>query len=114
MIILVCGGRDFLNSGLLNSTLNKLHAETPISVLIEGDADGADRMAGAWAIKHGVQVAKCPANWAKYGRKAGPLRNAMMLKLKPDLVLAFPGGKGTANMVTQAQIAGIKTHEVRE
>ena len=50
-----------------------------------------------------------PANWKKHGRAAGPIRNKQMLEeAKPDLVIAFPGGAGTANMVKQAREAGVK------
>ncbi len=49
-----------------------------------------------------------PAEWSKYGRRAGPIRNKQMLDVgKPHLVVAFPGGAGTANMVKQAKAAGV-------
>jgi hypothetical protein len=49
----------------------------------------------------------CNAEWEKYGRLAGPKRNARMLEWKPNLVIAFPGGAGTSNMVKQANAAGV-------
>ena len=57
---------------------------------------------------HGIDVNAKPADWKRHGRAAGPIRNGEMLKDRPDLVVAFPGGKGTANMVTQATNAGIE------
>lgn len=69
---------------------------------------GADRMArkfGAWAD---IPVETFPADWS-LGKKAGPIRNRKMIeKGKPDLVVAFEGGRGTANMVEQARAAGIR------
>ena len=53
---------------------------------------------------NGVVVEEFKADWDKFGRAAGPIRNAQMLREgKPDLVVAFPGGRGTANMVAQAK-----------
>ena len=49
------------------------------------------------------------ADWKRLGRKAGPIRNQRMLvEGKPDLVVAFPGGKGTAGMVTLARNASVE------
>ena len=54
-----------------------------------------------------------PAEWKKHGKAAGPIRNRKMLQDgKPDLVLAFPGGRGTANMVELATDAGIRVMHV--
>ena len=54
-----------------------------------------------------------PADWDTHGRGAGPIRNKQMLEEgKPDLVIAFPGGKGTANMIGQAKEAGIPVREI--
>lgn len=54
-----------------------------------------------------------PANWLKYGRMAGAMRNQQMLdEEEVDLVVAFPGGKGTADMVRRARAAGIEVREV--
>jgi len=48
-----------------------------------------------------------------HGRAAGPVRNAQMLaEGKPDFVVAFPGGRGTADMCKQARARGVKVVEV--
>ena len=114
MRVLVCGGRDFKDQTLLNHTLYQLSRAEIITAIIEGNATGADRMAGYWARKNKIDDIKFPADWNAHGRAAGPIRNAKMLKEgKPDLVLAFPGGRGTADMVRQARAAGVKVVEVR-
>ncbi|CAH2910550.1 MAG: hypothetical protein CPSOU_1806 [uncultured Paraburkholderia sp.] len=107
MKVLVCGGRDYDDDLHVFSTLCAEHRETLISLIIEGGADGADAWAQAWARAFGVQCQTVRADWQKHGRAAGPMRNAQMLTLKPDLVIAFPGGHGTANMVRQAKQAGV-------
>ena len=95
--------------------MDELARRITIDTVIEGDARGADRMAGEWAQCHGVQNLKFRAEWEKLGRKAGPIRNQLMLdEGRPDLVVAFPGGRGTADMVRRARAAGIDVIEATE
>jgi hypothetical protein len=89
--------------------LGGIHASTPIDAVIEGGARGADFLGGCWADMHKVKRVTVPADWATHGNAAGPIRNRRMLTdFKPDLVVAFPGGKGTADMIRQAEAAGVK------
>jgi len=108
MRILITGGRDFIDRELLFDALDRLHAAHGISVLIHGDANGADRLSGEWATARGIRVEAHPADWKKHGRAAGPIRNQKMLEEKPELVIAFPGGRGTADMVRKAKQAGLE------
>lgn len=105
MRILVCGGRDYDDWKTLYAALDAL--EKPCA-LIEGGARGADRLAREWAAANRVPVLTFNAEWETYGRAAGPIRNQrMLMEGKPDIVIAFPGGAGTANMIRQARAAGI-------
>lgn len=114
MRVLVCGGRDFTDRDWLFTELDSMHQTDPISVIIEGRAAGADTLACMWAVARRVSYEHYPADWKTHGRAAGPLRNAKMLSAgRPDLVLAFPGGSGTANMVKQARASGVNTKLVR-
>lgn len=107
--VLVCGGRDFNDALTLGSWLGGIHKDHGISVLIHGGARGADFMAGKFAEWQGIPVKVYPADWDKDGKAAGPIRNARMLaEGKPDLVVAFEGGNGTADMVAKAKRAGVK------
>lgn len=109
MKVLVCGGRDFDNRAFVWSKLDALHAERKFTALMQGGARGADALAAEWGrTKSGIQRYACKADWEKYGRAAGPIRNKRMLEWKPDLVVAFPGGSGTANMVKLATDAGVE------
>lgn len=109
MRILVCGGRDFADSDLLNRTLDQLAKTHFIEAVIEGNGRGADRMAGFWARKHGIDNLKYPPDWDRYGAAAGPMRNQEMIDDgRPDLVIAFPGGRGTQDMIKRALVAGIE------
>jgi len=108
MKVLVCGGRDFKNAEFLYKTLENLHKKNKFTLIIEGNAQGADRLAGCWAEHMNLRNRKFLADWDKYGRTAGHIRNRRMLdEGKPDLVVAFPGGSGTANMIELAWDAGI-------
>lgn len=109
MRVLVCGGRDFDSWKLVHQTLR----EVAPSVVIQGGAAGADRLAAKWADVNGVPLITYPALW-RQGKKAGPIRNEFMLSdSQPDLVVAFPGGKGTADMVRRATAAGVNVVEVK-
>jgi hypothetical protein len=105
---IVCGGRDYADADMAEYLLTWLAP----AAIAHGDARGADRLAHDWAIRHGVVVTRYPADWS-LGRKAGPLRNQHMLEdFKPDFVVAFPGGRGTADMVKRAKEARIATYEL--
>lgn len=112
MRVLICGGRDFANVAFIWSRLDRLHERTPFTAIITGGYRGVDTIAIEWAVtKPGVKRYVCKAEWTKYGRAAGPLRNARMLEWKPDLVVAFPGGDDTADMKAKANAAGIQIEE---
>jgi predicted Rossmann-fold nucleotide-binding protein len=107
MRVLVTGGRDFNDQVLLTETLDRFHSEYGFTVLIHGGARGADKLAGEWAQAKGIQVIACQADWKRFGRGAGVIRNSQLLAEKPELVIAFPGGKGTADMIKKAMAAGL-------
>lgn len=110
MRVLVCGGRQFDDWYLMKRFLDGLHLGSErFSVVIHGCARGADEMAEKWARQADVDFLRFYADWEKDGRAAGPIRNARMLtEGRPDLVIAFPGGKGTADMISRARKAGVK------
>ena len=109
MRVLVCGGRHYCDREFIYRYLDALHKEHPIDVLIEGGAGGTDGIAGQWAVERGINNLIFPADWDKHGKVAGPIRNQRMLdEGKPDLVVAFPGGRGTADMMKRAKAVGVK------
>jgi len=105
MKILVCGGRDFRDYRELFSILCDYVG--PELEIVHGDARGADTGADVFARVYGIKVTPFPAKWDRYGTAAGVIRNKAMLSYGIDLVIAFPGGRGTANMVKQAEKRGI-------
>lgn len=112
MKLLVCGGRNFSDLELLDRSLTAVHRKHGIGLLIHGGATGADRLSGEWAERNGIHSARVDALWKSGGRAAGPERNrAMLVYLLPDAVVAFPGGRGTQNMISQAKAAGVAVWE---
>ncbi len=109
MRVLVCGGRDYRDDAAVFAALDRLHSERGVSCVLAGAASGADHLAAAWAKARAIDLREFPADWKAHGRAAGPLRNRRMLaEGRPDGVVAFPGGRGTADMVKAALDAGLK------
>jgi hypothetical protein len=108
--VLICGSREWTDGAAIRRELERLNG---VVWVIEGGARGADALGEAAALALGIAVRHFPADWQRYGRAAGPIRNQRMLdEGKPDLVLAFHAdlarSKGTADMVRRATKAGIQ------
>jgi hypothetical protein len=116
MRVLVCGSRSFADEQFLWDVLGGMKNSHCVSVVITGMARGADTQAVQWANANGVTLHEYPADWKKHGKKAGVLRNQLMLdECEPDVVLAFVDkpleeSKGTADMVRRATRANVPTY----
>jgi hypothetical protein len=111
--VLVCGGRDYADAGFMFRVLEKIRRQIGIGCIIQGECPfgGADALAKMYALCNGIEHADFPARVVA-GRVLGPERNARMLKDgRPEIVVAFPGGSGTADMTTKALRARIPTWE---
>ena len=114
--VLICGGRDFNDYGLLADTLVGLIGQyDPEDVtIISGHARGADKLGERFANANQCKLLIFPADWDKYKKAAGPIRNQQMIdEGKPDLVVAFQGGRGTQDMIKRAKKHGIEVVEVK-
>lgn len=131
--ILVCGGRDYQDRSRVVLELDRLTIDEGDmmprkgTVIIHGACrTGADRWADEWVVVNWCQFEEYPADWSNierpgavirrrkdgslYDAAAGPFRNQRMIdEGKPDLVVAFPGKDGTADMVRRAAAAGVPT-----
>ena len=112
MRVIICGGRDQHLTRKDRAWLDAFHQRCRLTVVVHGAAAGIDTDAEAWATARGIPTVPMPAHWARHGKAAGPIRNRAMLAVlleRPPFVssalavLAFPGGRGTANMVAQAR-----------
>lgn len=117
MRIIICGGRDFSEAKFIIKWLDEFVSEstigTPKLVANGGCPSGADKWATYWAQIRGWPLAIFPANWKMHGKAGGPIRNRAMLLIKPDFVIAFPGGNGTQDMINAAAKMGIHTIKVK-
>jgi hypothetical protein len=114
LVLLICGTRALPLAGVvrLDIILQAVARARPDTTIVHGAASGVDRWAGRFAKAHGLQVREFPADWEKYGKGAGHIRNQQMLdEGRPHLVYALhtdPGlGKGTRDMVRRARAAGL-------
>ena len=111
--VLVCGGRAFDDRDLFDAVMSEIASRGRLIRVIQGGATGADALAREWCVRWGYRYEHFPADWRRLGPAAGPIRNQEMINVgRPDLVLAFPGGRGTADMVRRAKAAGIEVREI--
>jgi len=108
--LLICGDRNWSDGNAIREVIEKFK---PL-IIIEGECSGADTLARLSAETMGIEVLRFPADWEKYGRAAGPIRNSQMLKEgNPDIVVGFhykiDESKGTKDMLTRAKKAGKPT-----
>ena len=113
MNVLVCGGRDYTDEKRLFDLLDFNRGK--IRMIVHGAAKGADTLAGKWAATRLVPCLRVPAEWEKFGKRAGAVRNRLMLALvEVDLVVAFPGGAGTKMMMELARKDGVRVIDVAD
>lgn len=114
--VIVAGGRDFYDSDLLYSTMDEFLDGLPTDTIVEvvcGEARGADTLGKHWAEDRGLSVKSFPAEWGKYGNKAGPIRNQQMLDYATHLVAFWDQtSRGTLDMITRASKEGMPTEVV--
>jgi hypothetical protein len=119
LYVLVCGGRNYTDQEVVDSVLDNIlrkyeryGQEREDLVILHGAATGADTCAKRWAEKRNIRQRAMPADWSVHGKAAGPKRNEEMANLRPVLCVAFPGGRGTADMVRRCKAKKIRVVEV--
>ncbi len=114
--VLICGSRNWTDKRRIGRYLDTLMDEEGYEAshitIIHGACKGADYHAGMEAKGRGMNVLEFPAKWSSLGLAAGPKRNQQMLdEGKPDRIVAFheniTSSKGTKDMVTRSEIAGL-------
>ncbi len=106
--VIIAGTRTFLDYDLLCSKCDHYFSRIKPTAIICGEACGADRLGKRYAEEHGIPVLSFPAEWDKYGKSAGYIRNQQMA-VHADALIAFWDGesKGTHNMITIAKNKGL-------
>lgn len=110
--VIIAGGRDFSNLQFLtescNAVLKPLMKDNAITV-ISGNAPGADRIGERYAQEKGLKIKRMPANWKKYGKAAGPIRNREMAEQADALIVFWDGSsRGTAHMIDITRKKGLE------
>ncbi len=114
-IIAVTGGRHYDARAVLYAVLDEEYETYCFSALVQGEcpSGGADRLAKDWCFRRGVPCIGFPALWDFYGKPAGPMRNRWMLDLLPVFkLIAFPGNRGTASAMEEAEKRDILVRDV--
>jgi len=112
MKLIIAGGRTYSLSDTDFWRLDAINEEYGIAEVVSGDCKGADIGGQDWANLELITIKHMPADWDKYKKAAGPIRNAAMAKYA-DAVALFPGGRGTQSMFNEAKKAGIKIFNYR-
>lgn len=104
MRVICAGGRDYKDEDTLYTYMSNLHECFGFTELVSGGCPtGADYFGEKWAKERGVAVKVFPADWGRYGKAAGPMRNEDMA-IYADMCVLFPGGKGTQSMRASARL----------
>jgi hypothetical protein len=116
MRLIICGGRDFQDHELLHVAVTDWVAQhgCPAEV-VTGGQRGADTLAHQLALAEGLPTRVFEADWTRYRKRAGPIRNGEMARYAAQGgggCLALPGGRGTADMLEQARAAGLTIMDV--
>src|SRR6187551_1734503 len=113
MKLIIAGSTTLTPEQFPDKRLDELHERIHVTEVVSGGAWGADYLGEVWAEGNGLPIMRFPADWDKYGRAAGPIRNRKMAE-HADAVVLLPGGKGTASMAKEAAKAGIIIYDWRE
>lgn len=82
-----------------------------ISTVLSGTAKGADKFGEIWAECADIPIERYPANWDKYGKSAGYIRNEQMAENASALIAVWDGkSKGTMHMIAIAASKGLKMY----
>jgi len=113
--LIIAGGRDYQ---LTSADYARLDGIPFVKEVISGTAKGADTCGEQWAERKGILVKRFPADWDKFGKTAGIIRNGEMARhtasLGPGGACAlFPGGRGTDNMYDLSKSYGLIIYDWR-
>jgi hypothetical protein len=103
MRTIIAGPRDYYDYKSLLEAIDKITWE--ITEVISGKATGVDALGERWAKEHNIPVKPFPADWIKYGKRAGSMRNAQMADYAEALLALYDYGRktpGTTNMIKVA------------
>lgn len=92
MKLAVVGSRSFNDYDCLSKELDRIRKKQNITLIVSGGANGADRLAEQYAREHNIEILILKAEWGKYGKRAGYIRNVEIWN-NSDFGIAFWDGK---------------------
>jgi len=110
MKVIVAGSRTITDMAVVDRAIREGMAffKAQPTEIVSGGAAGVDTLGEAWARQHGFSVKRFPAQWAKYGKAAGPKRNEEMAAYADALIAVWNGmSRGTSNMICNARARGL-------
>jgi hypothetical protein len=112
--VLVCGSRNWDDQEVVDKVVLALRRKYNVHTVVQGEARGADTCGKRAGNKYGLTIKSYPAEWDKYGKGAGPIRNRKQFdREKPEIVVAFHddlyNSKGTLDMVKYAMSSELET-----
>ena len=118
--VIIAGSRSFNDEDLFDNSIHDilLGYDTDELEIISGCCTGADAMGEDYAERWEIKLTLFPADWATYGKAAGPIRNEQMAQYAAEadhgILIAFPIGesRGTRNMVKLAKQYGLEVHVI--
>lgn len=117
MKVIICGDRNATISSCGWKVRDFIYSLPPSAIVIHGGCRGVDQIAGKYALERGLECEVYDAEWNKYGKVAGPIRNKRMLEQNPTLVVAFHpninNSKGSKNMINIASAKGVETKYIK-
>ena len=107
MKVIIAGSRDIDDYSLVEKAVAQSGFE--ITEVVSGGARGVDFLGEQWALNNHIRTTAFPAQWAAYGRAAGPIRNEKMAQYAEALIAVWDGkSAGTRNMIENAEKRGLK------
>lgn len=101
--LIIAGPRDYTDKDKVFREIDLFRKKYGINEIVSGGATGVDTLAEEYANLHQIPFQLFPADWEKYGKAAGPIRNQQMAEYG-NVLLAFDRGtKGTKNMIKTAR-----------
>lgn len=115
MKLIIAGSRNYNDEADFFQRMNNIVAKNDwvreVTEVVSGTARGADSLGEKWATFYGFDITRFPANWNKFGRGAGHMRNAEMADYADGLILFWDGvSKGSGNMLDNARSRNLKIH----
>ena len=111
MKVIIAGSRGIEDYELVKSAVEESGFSEQITAVLSGRARGVDRLGEQWALEQGLEVLPFPAQWKRYGRRAGVLRNKFMVENADALIAIWDGkSRGTKNTIEEAKAKGLRVY----